>query len=107
MNYRNENKISDKEILKNICKNLYISIPMLSEKLEVKAGRLYEVTNGRNCLSTRLINKILINFSNVNPNYLNTGKGEVLIDNKNNNDILLDIYNKLESIVNLLKEKNY
>jgi hypothetical protein len=79
MNYRNENKISDKEILQNICKKLSVSIVMLSEELKINKASLYEVTNGRNCLSDRIKNSIIKKFKNVNQEYLEYGIGEVLI----------------------------
>ena len=100
MNFRNNNKISDKEILKNICKNINRSIPMLAEDLKIKKQALYEVTNGRNCLSSRIKSKILDKFPNVNLEYLETGIGDIII--KNNPE--KSIENKFNILIEMVKE---
>ena len=77
-NTRNNNPISDKEILNNIAKAVNRSITMLAEELDEKKGTLYQITTGRNHISTRIKAKILETYPNVSPDYIETGIGDVI-----------------------------
>lgn len=93
MNFRNKNKISDKEILTSISKAIYRPIKNIAKEIDVRPERLYEVSShGRNKLSKVVIRKMLETYKNINPDYLQFGKGEVLID------VEEDINNHLEML---------
>lgn len=76
--------LSDKQILEQICTNFGINITDLAEKIHVNRNVLYNVTNGRSPLTAENKKKIVDTFPNINPNWILTGSGQMIIgDNVN------------------------
>lgn len=80
-NTRNNNPISDKDILKNIAKAVNRSITMLAEDLDEKPGTLYQITTGRNNISARVKASIIETYPTINPDYIENGIGDIIIKN--------------------------
>lgn len=85
-NIRNNNPISDAEIIKNIAKAVNRSITMVSEEIGEKKGTLFQITTGRNNISARVRAGVLNTYKDVNPEYINTGRGEILLKPKTGAD---------------------
>jgi|GEM_PF-5895067 len=85
-NIRDNNPLSDKEILKNVAEAVNRSIIMLAEDIGEKQGTLYQVTTGRNNLSIKIRSKIIETYQNVNPDYVNCGTEPILIKDSNQNE---------------------
>jgi len=77
-NIREGNTLSDKKILNNVAKAVNRSITMLAEDMNEKKGTLYQITTGRNNISTRIKAKLLENFPTLNRNYIETGTGDII-----------------------------
>jgi predicted transcriptional regulator len=81
-------------------------------KVGISQPIITHITSGRNNPSLEVIQKILSNCQDVNPEWLILGRGEMLLNNNLNkiiiNNLLSDIYlsiNKLKNEVNELSEK--
>lgn len=85
-NIRGNNSLSDKDILKNIAKAVNRSITMFAEDLGEKPGTLYQITTGKNRISARIKANIIDTFPTVNPDYIESGEGDIIIKQFNDND---------------------
>lgn len=85
-NIREGNTLSDKDILKNVAKAVNRNITMLAEEIEEKKGTLFQITTGRNCISTRIKAKIIEVYPNVNPNYIELGEEPILLKSPSHNE---------------------
>ena len=81
-------------------------------KIQVSQPIITHITNGRNNPGLEVIQKILSNCPEVNPDWLIMGRGEMLLDNHLNkaiiNNLLSDINNEIITVENQvisLKEK--
>lgn len=77
MNIRGNNKISDKEILKNIAKTVNRSITMMADDMNEKKGTLFQITAGRNNISAKIKAKILDTYPIISDYYIETGQGDI------------------------------
>ncbi|WP_372938840.1 hypothetical protein [Seonamhaeicola sp.] len=96
-NIREGNTLSDKEILKNVAKAVNRNIMMLAEEIDEKEGTLYQITAGRNHISTRIKAKIIEVYPNVNPNYIELGEEPIILKSPsdNDNDFKEEVYMQL------------
>lgn len=75
-----QKKLEDKIILKNIIFSLGIRIPEFRIKLGYSTNTtIYNVTSGRNLISSDMINRILSKFPEVSYLYLKKGDGDPLV----------------------------
>lgn len=109
-NTRGSNTVSDKDILKNIAKAVNRSITMLAEDLDEKPGTLYQITTGRNNISARVKASIIDTYPTVNPNYIETGTGDIIVKSHNeiNDAFAEEVYMQLARLnkkVDVLSDK--
>ena len=83
---RHKNPISDKEIINNVAKFVNRSITMLADDIEVKKGTLYQITAGRNRITKRIKSKIIEAYPTINPDYIEHGKGEIMLTPEQHDD---------------------
>lgn len=109
-NIRGNNPISDKDIINNVAKAVNRNITMFSEDLGEKKGTLYQITTGRNHISARIKAKIIEVYPNVNPDYIETGEGQIILKNPGEQDDAFkeEVYMQLAKIdkkVSMLTDK--
>lgn len=109
-NTREGNALSDKDIINNVAKAVNRSITMLAEDLDEKKGTLYQITTGRNHISTRIKSKLLETYPNVNPEYIHKGEGNIILKSPGDNDddfkeeVFMQLA-RLEKKVSILSDK--
>ena len=109
--------LSDREILKNVIEALHTNPKRLSEDLGYKShNSIYNITNdtGTGNITPNLVDRIVKSFPQVRSEYLYTGEGEILQEEKQNQqnmfyqqkslDRLLEIPELLEKQNSLLSE---
>ena len=104
-----ENKIKDKEILKNVIEALHTNPKRLSEDLGYKShNSIYNITTdtGTGKITPNLAERLINKFPDLRAEYLYTGKGEIFIDKKADN-IDSKTLDSLREIPDLLRENNY
>ena len=75
-----EKKINDSVILRTIATHINYSIPQLATEIGMVHNSLYDITAARKKISNKVKSKLLNRFENINPEYLNTGTGEVILN---------------------------
>lgn len=77
-------------------------------KIGVSQPIITHITNGRNNPGLEVIQKILLNCPEINPDWLILGRGEMLLNNKLKEQLLKDLKSEISaSIIILKKEINY
>lgn len=81
-------------------------------KIGVSQPIITHITNGRNNPGLEVIQKILINCPEINPDWLILGNGEMILDNKIQKQIIINLLSdtntsilKLENEFEILKDK--
>ena len=108
--------MTDKEIISCVIEHYNMNVSTFARFIEVKAQRLYDILKGRNGISKDLKEKIQAKCVDINPEFLLTGKGNMLKDegqgkeDKKANDKLDRFFEALErrdrQIDELIKQHN-
>ncbi len=70
------------ERIQQIIKHLELNNNSFSKQIEVNPTVIHNIIKGRNAPSYDILNKISLSFDNINPTWLLTGRGEMLVGEK-------------------------
>lgn len=74
-----------------------------ANKLEISQAVLTHISTGRNKAGLEIINSILINYPEINPDWLITGKGKMFRENEKNKDLIKEKLALLQLKIETLK----
>lgn len=111
-----ENVVNAKEIRDALLKALRLGPGEFATALGINYQRIYDIGSGRTKkFNPGIVNLICAKFPQVNPTFLFTGKGEVLLGEKNNNssiantsaDDVMSMSRKLIELMEQLNQKDF
>ena len=99
MNFRNKNKINDKDILKNISKEIHKPLTIMAKELGLSKYTLYDINIERAVFSEKTISLVLEKYPIINPDYLDYGIEPILIEKETDIKSLNEKIDELKKMV--------
>jgi predicted transcriptional regulator len=90
--------------ISQIIEHLGYNKTTFAQKIGVSQPIITHITNGRNNPSLEVIQKILTNCHEINPEWLILGTGEMLLNNRINKDIITNLISDINT--SIIKQKN-